>query len=254
MKRGFDIAVSLAALIVLAPVFALIAAAIWLSDFQSPFFAGMRVARSDSESMPCDFRMLKFRTMRPGAWKTGVNSTAADDPRITRLGGFLRRFKLDELPQLWNVLIGDMSLAGPRPQVRDDADLYTPEERRMLSVRPGITDLASIVFSDEGGILAGASDPDLLYNQIIRPWKSRLALLYVDRRSFALDLRILALTVVAQVSRRRALAGVARIVVACDADPRLAEIASRREPLLAYPPPGAEEIARRYPSRRAHAG
>ena len=127
--------------------------------------------------------MLKFRTMIPDAWKSGVNSTAAGDRRITRVGALLRKAKLDELPQLWNVLKGDMSLVGPRPQVRAETDLYTSEERRMHSIRPGVTDLASIVFADEGEILAGSADPDLLYNQIIRPWKSRLALLYVDRRT-----------------------------------------------------------------------
>jgi len=254
VKRGFDMAVSLGALIVLAPLLAGIAVAIWLADFRSPWFWAKRVARGDSESTRRDFRMLKFRTMRPGAWKTGVNSTAAGDARITRIGRFLRRFKLDELPQLWNVLIGDMSLAGPRPQVRADADLYTAEERRMLSIRPGITDFASIVFADEGEILAGSDDPDLLYNQIIRPWKSRLALLYVDHGGGLLDLRIVALTALALVSRRGALDRVEGILRALDADPRLVEIASRREPLFASPAPGADQIVRRYPRPRAHAG
>jgi lipopolysaccharide/colanic/teichoic acid biosynthesis glycosyltransferase/nucleoside-diphosphate-sugar epimerase len=264
LARSLDVAVSMAALILLSPVFALIALAIWIADFRSPFFAGERVARGDSESSPLEFGMIKFRTMHPDAWKTGVNSTAASDPRITRIGRFLRRAKLDELPQLWNVLIGDMSLVGPRPQVRADADLYTREERRMLSIRPGITDLASIVFADEGAILAGAADPDLLYNQIIRPWKSRLALLYVDHRSFTLDLRILILTGLALVSRQRALAGVRRVVAGLDAphrlaDPQLTEamlarMASRREPLIAYPPPGANSIVREYPSKIAPSG
>jgi nucleoside-diphosphate-sugar epimerase len=165
---------------------------------------------------------------------------------------------------LWNVFTGDMSLVGPRPQVRTDADLYTREERRMLSVRPGITDLASIVFADEGDILAGAADPDLLYNQIIRPWKSRLALLYVDHQSFTLDFRILAFTVVALVSRQRALEGVGRLIAGLDARHLLIEslptnallvrMASRREPLLAYPPPGANSIVREYPSKMAPSG
>src|SRR5207302_1623571 len=116
---------------------------------------------------------------------------AAGDARITRTGHILRRTKLDELPQLWNVLIGDMSFVGPRPQVQADAALYTEAERRMLEVRPGITDLASIVFADESEILAGSLDPDLLYNQIIRPWKSRLALHGVERGSLGTDLKIL---------------------------------------------------------------
>ena len=116
----------------LAPPLALIALAIWIEDRYSPFFYGRRVARGGG-----DFRMLKFRTMIPDAWRNGVNSTSADDRRITRVGTLLRRAKLDELPQLWNVLTGDMSLVGPRPQVRARTlDLYTSEERRMLRSGP----------------------------------------------------------------------------------------------------------------------
>jgi lipopolysaccharide/colanic/teichoic acid biosynthesis glycosyltransferase len=118
LKRALDVAISTVALILLSPLLALIALATWIADFRSPFFIGKRVARGDSQSTPREFGMIKFRTMRPDAWKTGVNSTAASDTRITRMGRLLRRAKLDELPQLWNVLIGDMSLVGPRPQVR----------------------------------------------------------------------------------------------------------------------------------------
>jgi len=193
--------------------------------------------------------MVKFRTMRPGAWKSGVNSTAEGDTRITRAGKWLRKAKLDELPQLWNVLNGDMSLVGSRPQVPTDADLYTAEERRMLTVRPGITDLASIVFADEGEILAGSADPDLLYNQIIRPWKSRLALLYVDRRSLSADLRILAMTALSLISRRRALEGVHRMLEEWCAGEMIRRVAERRDPLTAYPAPGASEAVTRYPAK-----
>src|ERR1700733_3786825 len=167
MKRLFDFLTALIALTLLAPFLAAIALAIWLEDRKSPFFFALRVARGGG-----DFRMVKFRTMIPGAWKSGVNSTASGDARITRIGSYLRKGKLDELPQLWNVLAGDMSLVGPRPQVRADVNLYTSEERRMLRARPGITDLASVAFADEGEILSGSADPDLLYNQLIRPWKS----------------------------------------------------------------------------------
>jgi len=241
MKRALDFTVALAGLTALAPLMLVIAVAIWLSDFRSPFFTGVRVARGGG-----DFRMLKFRSMRIDAWKSGVNSTASGDRRITRIGRLLRASKLDELPQLINVLAGDMSLVGPRPQVRADASLYTAEERRMLTVRPGITDAASIVFADEGAILAGSADPDLLYNQIIRPWKSRLALLYVDRQSLALDFEILGATAWCLISRPRALERVERILRKLGADSLLLEAASRKSPLLAYPPPGADEICRQY--------
>lgn len=241
-KRALDIACALAGLTLLAPLLVLIAAAVWFEDRRSPWYRGARVARGGGE-----FRMVKFRTMFPGAWQSGVNSTAEGDLRITRVGRWLRAGKLDELPQLWNVLRGEMSLVGPRPQVATDVGLYTPVERRMLAVRPGITDLASIVFADEGQILAGSADPDLLYNQIIRPWKSRLALLSIERGNLLSDLCIVFLTVLAALSRATALRGVARILKAWDAEPRLRRVALRAEPLPGWPPPGASRIVAAYP-------
>lgn len=242
MKRLLDFFCAMLGLVVLSPVLTLAAALVWLEDRHSPFFLGTRVGR---RGIP--FRMVKFRSMVPDAWKTGVSSTASGDRRITRMGTLLRRLKLDELPQLWNVWIGDMSLVGPRPQVATDAGMYTAEERRILDVRPGITDLASIVFADEGEILAGAENPDLLYNQIIRPWKSRLALLYIERRSLAVDLQLILLTLFSAVSRRGALDGVGSILTRWGADPLLCAVARREQPLSPYPPPGADEIVAAYP-------
>src|ERR1700687_3304904 len=137
MKRKVEIAVAALGLLILSPLLAGIACVIWLEDRHSPWFRGVRVARGGGS-----FRMLKFRSMRPDAWKSGVNATAAHDARITRVGAWLRRAKPDELPQLWNVLKGEMSMVGPRPQVPADAALYTDEEKRVLAVRPGLTDLA----------------------------------------------------------------------------------------------------------------
>jgi len=242
-KRAFDIAAALCGLIALSPLLSLIALAVWLEDRRSPWFRGVRVGCGGRT-----FRMVKFRTMIPDAWKSGVSSTASGDRRITRVGKLLRRAKLDELPQLWNVLTGDMSLVGPRPQVESDAALYTAEERRLFDACPGITDLASIVFADEGEILAGCADPDLCYNQSIRPWKSRLALLCLERQSFRGDLTILALTLQAAISRERALAGVARMLHAWNADPLLCRMALRQEPPLTWPPPGADRIVAEYPA------
>jgi lipopolysaccharide/colanic/teichoic acid biosynthesis glycosyltransferase len=232
MKRLFDFVAALLGLLLLALPLVLIALAIYLEDRRSPFFFGPRAGLRCRE-----FHMIKFRTMTPDAWKSGVNSTAAGDRRITRVGRWLRQAKLDELPQLWNVLAGDMSLVGPRPQVAAEVSLYTEEERRMLDVRPGITDLASIVFADEGDILAGASDPDLLYNRIIRPWKSRLALACVDHGSWFVDARIIGLTLLSPLSRRHALRGVEKLLAAWRSDALLRRMATRSEPLLPYPPP-----------------
>lgn len=246
LKRATDIALALCGLGVLAPVLVLVAISIWLEGRSSPFYRGVRVGLHGQR-----LYMLKFRTMVPDAWKNGVNSTASSDQRITRVGAWLRRFKLDELPQLWNVLTGGMSLVGPRPQVPSDAALYTDEESRLLSVRPGITDLASIVFADEGEILAGSADPDLLYNQIIRPWKSRLGLAYIGRATPALDIRIIALTLLSACSRRRALDEVGKLLSEWDVDPLVRRAALRLAPLRPYPPPGASEVAAHYPRKEA---
>ncbi len=244
MKRVLDGTAALSVLVIFSPWLILIALAIWIADLHGPFYIGRRVGRNGRE-----FGMIKFRTMRPNAWKSGVNSTSDDDRRITRIGKGLRRFKIDEMPQLINVLKGEMSLVGPRPQVPLDAAMYTAAERSMLKVRPGITDLASIVFADEGSILAGSRDPDLDYNRLIRPWKSRLALVYVERRSLRLDLRIVAWTALGLFSRRRALDRVAAQVARMGAGERLAQICARRAPLVAYPPPGADRIVEKYPSK-----
>jgi lipopolysaccharide/colanic/teichoic acid biosynthesis glycosyltransferase len=200
LKRGFDIIVAALGLLVFSPLLLLVMLAIWMQDFRSPFYIAARAARGGGL-----FNIVKFRSMVLNADRIGGSSTAGDDRRITGVGRFVRAYKIDELIQLWNVLKGDMSLVGPRPQVQLDASLYTDEESRMLSVRPGITDPASIVFSDEGDVLHGSPDPDLLYNQIIRPWKSRLALAYIDHRTFCLDLWLIFLTVVAIASRPVAL-------------------------------------------------
>jgi lipopolysaccharide/colanic/teichoic acid biosynthesis glycosyltransferase len=233
MKRSFDFLAALCGLLALSPVLAFVAVSVWIEDRNSPWFRGVRVGRGGRR-----FRMIKFRTMIPDAWKSGVSATACGDRRITRMGKFLRRAKLDELPQLWNVLTGEMSLVGPRPQVESEASRYSAEERGLLNVRPGLTDLASIVFADEGDILADAADPDLSYNRIIRPWKSRLALLYLERQSLAADFQILWLTLLAGIAREKALDGVERMLSAWNADSLLRRMAGRREPLLAWPPPG----------------
>ena len=246
MKRTLDVLGALCGLLILFPLLAVIATAVWLEDRRSPWFRGVRVGRGGRR-----FKMLKFRSMVPDAWKSGVSSTAFGDRRITHVGRFLRRVKLDELPQLWNVLIGDMSLVGPRPQVEADAGLYSGEERRLFEIRPGMTDLASIVFADEGEVLEDAADPDLSYNQMVRPWKSRLGLLYRDRRSLRSDIRILGLTLLAGISRERALAGVQSLLLGWDADPLLRRMALRRESLLAWPPPGMRSVVRQYPTPAA---
>ena len=237
IKRAFDILAASIGLLVFSPLLIAVIFAIWIQDRQSPFYIAPRAARGGGT-----FRMVKFRSMVVNADKIGGSSTAATDRRITPVGQFVRAYKLDELIQLWNVLKGEMSFVGPRPQVLNDAALYTNAENRMLSVPPGITDPASIVFSDEGEILKGSTDPDLLYNQIIRPWKSRLALAYIDHRNFWIDLWLIILTAVAIISKPMALRALGTLLNGWRLDPLVIRMAARQEPLLAYPPPGAEIV------------
>jgi lipopolysaccharide/colanic/teichoic acid biosynthesis glycosyltransferase len=239
MKRAVDIVVSAFGLLVLSPVLLLCGFLIWLEDRHHPLYMAPRVGR-DGEM----FRMVKFRSMVVNADRSGVDSTAGDDRRITRMGRIIRRLKLDEVSQLWNVARGDMSLVGPRPNVERDVRLYTPAERGLLSVRPGITDFASIVFADEGEILRGAADPDLRYNQVIRPWKSRMGLHYVRVQSLALDIRLIAATLVNGFARRKALESVAGMLRETGADSVLVDVALRSRAPEAAPPPGASEVVR----------
>lgn len=237
MKRLLDIAISFFGLIVFLPILVPVAILILLQDGHSPFYIASRTGAGKKE-----FAMVKLRSMVVNADRSGVDSTAASDPRITVLGRLIRRYKFDELPQLWNVLVGEMSLVGPRPNIRREVTLYTAEERRLLSVRPGITDFASIVFADEGDILRDRPDPDVAYHQLIRPWKSRLGLFYVDHLSVGLDLRLLGLTLLALASRRHALNHVVSLLEERGADSELCRVAARREPLKPCPPPGAIHI------------
>ena len=243
MKRALDISAALAGLTILSPLLVFVMLAIWLHDRGSPFYVARRMARGGGT-----FKMVKFRSMVVDADQLGVSSTAKSDRRITPVGRFVRACKLDEIMQLWNVLQGDMSLVGPRPEVqKTGVSLYTAQEKRVLTVRPGITDLASIVFADEGDILDGSHNPELLYNQIIRPWKSRLALLYIEKRTLLIDIRIIFLTVIGLFFRAAALKGVQNVLHHWNADELLRRMARREEPLLAYPPPGATEIVASYP-------
>ena len=237
MKRFFDIFASALGLLIIAPFLLVVIVLIWQQDRNSPFYIAPRVGKGMRL-----FKMIKLRSMITNADASGVDSTSGDDTRITPVGHFIRRYKLDELTQLWNVLKGDMSLVGPRPNVKRETDLYTDEEQRLLSARPGITDFASIVFSDEDKILEGAKDPDLTYNQLIRPHKSRLGLFYIEQKSIFLDISLCYVTVVAVFSRRYALNKVALLIETRGGDVELVHLARRLSPLVAAPPPGSTKI------------
>lgn len=237
LKRLFDVTCSGLGLIFASPILLPVIFLVWLQDRHSPFYIASRVGRND-----CPFKMVKLRSMVINADKSGVDSTSANDNRITGVGQFIRRYKLDELTQLWNVLKGDMSLVGPRPNVKRETDLYTPLERKLLEVKPGITDISSIVFSDEGDILRDQEDPDIAYNQLIRPGKSMLGLLYIQNQSALLDLKLCFLTVIAILSREKALAGVQNILNDINAPDDILQLAQRKSPLVPRPPPGGDRI------------
>lgn len=240
MKRLFDFLVALIGLLVASPILLLFMLLVWLQDFDSPLYIAPRVGKGGRP-----FSMVKLRSMVKNADSSGVASTAAGDMRITPLGKLIRKLKLDELTQLWNVLLGHMSLVGPRPQVQQDVDLYTDVERGLLRARPGITDFASIVFADEGDILAPYSDADLAYQQLIRPWKSRLGLFYIDNRSLVIDLKLIMATVINAGKRSLALSIVTGLLEHLRADADMLQVAHRNAPLEPAPPPGAVAVFQR---------
>jgi len=187
--RFFDFILSLVGLVVLAPIF--IVLAIWIKiDSKGPvFYKQVRVGRNG-----IDFGLFKFRSMVVDADKRGLITVGGRDPRITRSGYFIRKYKLDELPQLINVLVGDMSLVGPRPEVRKYVDLYTDEQQKVLSVKPGITDYASIEYMDENEILGKSSDPEKTYIEEIMPEKIKYNMKYIQNKNVSEYFKIIFLT------------------------------------------------------------
>ncbi len=186
MKRIFDIISSGLGLIALSPLFAILA--IWIkADSKGPvFYRQIRVGKDNT-----DFKLFKFRSMRPDSDKKGLITVGGHDPRVTRSGYYIRKYKLDELPQLINVFIGDMSLVGPRPEVRKYVDMYTPQQLKVLSVRPGITSLASIRYRNENEILAQADNPDKCYIEKVMPDKLAIDLEYVDKANLWNDIKLI---------------------------------------------------------------
>lgn len=190
MTRLCDIVFSFFGLLFLSPLFLMVALWIVIDDPGPVFYRQQRVGRHNK-----DFGLLKFRSMRVGADKMSLITIGDRDPRVTRAGYYIRKFKLDELPQLWNVLIGDMSLVGPRPEVRRYVDLYTEKQRQVLSVRPGITDYASIEYIDENKLLAQAADPDKTYIEEIMPAKIELNRRYINNPTLGQYFKIIFLTI-----------------------------------------------------------
>jgi lipopolysaccharide/colanic/teichoic acid biosynthesis glycosyltransferase len=224
MKRIFDLIISILLLACFFPVIGLALMAVFLSDWSNPLYSALRVGKNGK-----DFQMYKIRSMIRNAESSGVDSTAENDSRITLIGSVIRRFKIDELSQLINVMIGNMSLVGPRPNVKKAVAEYSKDEQLILEVQPGITDLSSIVFNDEGRILSGSLDPDLEYDQTIRPWKSRLAIIYVNNNTVALDCKILLLTMISFFNKSLALSLLVKEISKYTNDELLLRVCAREE-------------------------
>ena len=232
MKRLFDLLLSIFSIIILSPIIVIVSILIFIEDRNSPIYIANRVGKHGKL-----FKMIKFRTMIVDAEKTGVVSTKSGDSRITNLGHIIRQYKLDEIPQLWNVFLGQMTFVGPRPNVKVETDLYSIEEREILNISPGITDFSSIVFTDEGKILEDKKDPDLAYNQLIRPWKSRLSLIYIKNQSNLLDLQIIIFTLIAFISKRKALQLINKKLINLGADIHTIKTSLRENELSPHTPP-----------------
>ena len=189
LTRFFDLLFSLVGLLLLFPIFAIVSLSILLASGWPVFYFQTRIGKGGRP-----FRLAKFRTMNNGADQSGQLTVGGRDPRITSVGYILRKYKLDELPQLWHVFTGKMSLVGPRPEVQRYVDHYTEEQRKVLSVRPGITDEASIAYSNENELLSNAADPERYYKEVILPDKIRLNLFYINEPSIANYFKIIGKT------------------------------------------------------------
>ena len=186
MKRLFDIFFSLFGIILLLPFFLVLVFMVKMNSSGPVFFRQWRVGLNGRE-----FQLLKFRSMHVNADQKGLLTVGGRDPRVTSTGYFLRKYKLDELPQLWNVLTGDMSLVGPRPEVRKYVDLYNNEQKRVLSVRPGITDYASLKYFEENELLAKSADPEKTYIEEVMPAKLKLNLRYIEEAGLLTDIKLI---------------------------------------------------------------
>ena len=195
MKRILDILCSFSVLLLLLPVWLVVALLIVLESRGGVFYVQKRVGKDNR-----DFNLYKFRTMRPDADSKGLLTVGARDSRITRVGYFLRKYKIDEFPQLLNILKGDMSIVGPRPEVRKYVDLYTPEQMRVLTVRPGLTDYASIRYVNESEVLAASEDPERTYIEEVMPAKLALNLQYIENQSLKEDFKLIFKTFTAILS------------------------------------------------------
>ena len=232
-KRIFDFFLSFVILLPITLFLIPFLFLVWLQDFKNPLYISNRVGHYKKK-----FPLIKVRSMIFDKNKNNVFSTAKDDKRITKIGKLIRKLKIDELSQIYNVLIGHMSFVGPRPNTFEcGVEFYTTRELNLLNVRPGITDISSIVFSDEAEILSNSKDPDNDYNILIRPWKSRLGLLYIDNCSLKLDLCLIIITMIAILNKKFSLKLLVMLVKKLDSSEDLIETIHRKHEIKIIKPP-----------------
>ena len=236
-KRLLDIIFSFIGLLFVVPLLIPFVFLIWLQDFKNPFYIADRVGMNYKK-----FKMIKLRSMIVNADKSKVDSTSANDPRITKVGFIIRKLKLDELTQLFNVFKGEMSFVGPRPNVERETNLYSNKEKELLKEKPGITDFSSIIFSDESEILKDQQNPDIAYNQLIRPRKNYLALTYIKNKSITLDLKLILLTIFGFFNKRKTINLIVRILRSFNTSQEIIDMARRNNELTPMPPPGLKDI------------
>lgn len=237
MKRLIDILFSIIGIILSFPLVIFFLTLVFFEDKSNPLYIAKRIGIKGRE-----FNLIKIRTMLIGAELTKVDSTSENDERITKMGYFIRKYKIDELTQFINIFMGQMSFVGPRPNVKRDTDLYTNLEIGLLSVKPGLTDFSSIIFSDESKILANSKDPDISYNQLIRPWKSRLGLFYIKKANLFLDLQLIFATFISIFNRKKSLEIISKLLEKYNAPKDLIQLSLRNKPLYPAPPPGSDKI------------
>jgi lipopolysaccharide/colanic/teichoic acid biosynthesis glycosyltransferase len=222
LKFFLDKLISVFILFIFSPIILVCLILVFAKDYSNPIYISKRVGKNF-----VNFNLLKIRSMINNADKSGISSTSINDKRITSIGKFIRRFKIDEVLQLVNVIKGDMSLVGPRPQIPSEVDLYSESEKNLLSIKPGITDFSSIIFSDEGEILKDSLNPNQDYNILIRPWKSKLGIFYINNRDNLIDIQLLFLTVLSIFKRKLALKSVSNLLKKINAEVDLVNLAKR---------------------------
>ena len=235
-KKYFDIFLGFLILIFILPIIFIFCLLIYLYDKSNPIYISKRIGFKGKS-----FNLFKIRSMVINADKLGGTSTSQTDKRLIPLGKLIRKLKLDEFTQIINVLNGTMSFVGPRPNTPFDVNLYSAEERKLLNIKPGITDFSSIIFSDEGSILSKFDNPDLAYNQLIRPWKSRLGLFYINKRNLFLDIQLILLTILNSFNRKLTLDIISNLIKQYGGSFSLIKLAKRNSNLSPESPPGFDK-------------